>query len=118
MGKVGFFLQQSPVLQKHISTSNPAAPQELVPVLPPAAPCFGCVTLAKGQQHPGGCFPAGRGELIPCTVTAVSAETLCKRLPGGKTALPTHLTACSLARDCEDTSRQLNSHVLIAMKTW
>lgn len=45
-----FFLQQSSVLEKHISGFNPAAPQELVPVLPPAAPWFGCVSLTRGSS--------------------------------------------------------------------
>lgn len=44
---VFYFLHQSSVLQKHISTSNPAALQELMPALPPAAPWLGCVSLTR-----------------------------------------------------------------------
>lgn len=110
---VFYFLHQSSVLQKHISTSNPAALQELMPALPPAAPWLGCVSLTRGSSILDG-LPAGRGKLIPCTAVPVGLSA--KDWLEARQLTPP--TACSLARGYGDTSSQLNSHLCIAMKTW
>jgi len=104
-------LQRSPVLQHQISASNPASAPAGVGVIL----AFRCVLVwtcnsCQKPQHPGGCCPAGRGELVPCAQTAVPAGALCTSRQDCP-ACSSH----SLQLGSMDISGRLNSHMGIAM---